>query len=184
MLFYLCHRYTLEFCNLFCDVLGQVWVQWTMTDCCNLCLMVTSNTLWHAHVFPIYWIFFHLKLQVFTLSDILKIIYYWHLTLFYLWCHCMLGSGNLFYDAMWQLWIGWTMANGCNICLIIPSNALWCTHVLPIYWTFCHFKFERFIFNGTMQIICYCHLALFYLWHHCSRGFVTFFKMSHVLRLD
>jgi hypothetical protein len=49
----------LGFCNLFCTTMCEVWIGWTMTDCCNLHLIVTSNVLWCTHVSTICWTFCH-----------------------------------------------------------------------------------------------------------------------------
>jgi hypothetical protein len=150
VLFYLWHHHTSRFYNLSLDIMCHVWIGWTMSDGCNLHLIVASNALWHAHVLPIYWTFSHLKLQRFTFSGILQIVCCCHLVLFYLWCHCMLGFCNLSCDAMYEAWIAWIMIDFCNLRLIVANNALWCTHVLSIYWTFCHLKLQRFTFSGIM----------------------------------
>jgi hypothetical protein len=49
------YHHVLGFCNTMCEV----WIGWTMIDCCNLHLIVTSNVLWCAHVSTIYWTFCH-----------------------------------------------------------------------------------------------------------------------------
>ncbi len=137
-LFYLWHHLTMGFCNLFWNAICEVWIGWIMTDGRNFRLIVASNALWCAHVSPIYWTFFHLKLQRFTFNGILWIIYCCHLALFYLWYHHMLGICNLFCDTMCDIWIGWTMTDCRNLRLIVKSNVLWCAQVSTIYWTFCH----------------------------------------------
>ncbi len=142
-----------------------------MTDGRNFRLIVASNALWCTHVSPIYWRFFHLKLQKFTFSGMLLIIYYCHLALFYLWYHHMLGFCNLFCDNMCEVQIGWTMIDCCNFCLMVTSNVLWCAHVSTVYWTFCHQKLQNFTLSGIMQIVCCCHLVLLYLWHHHTSRF-------------
>ncbi len=154
------------FFNMSWNIMCDVWIGWTISDGCNLHLIVASNALWHAHVLPIYWTFSHLKLQRFTFSSILQIVCCCHLVLFYLWYHHALGFCNLFCDAMCEAWIGWIMIDCRNLCLIVANNVLWCAHVSSIYWTFYHLKLHRFIFNGIMQIIYCCHLVLFHLWHH------------------
>ncbi len=85
-----------------------------MIDGHNFRLIFASNALWCTHVSPIYWTFFHLKLQRFTFSSILWIIYCCHLVLFYLWYEHMLGFCNLFCNTMYEVWIGWTITNCCK----------------------------------------------------------------------
>ncbi len=118
---------------------------------------------------------FCLKLQRFTFSGIMQIVCYYHLALFYLWHHYTMGFCYLFWNTMCEVWIGWTMTDGRNFRLIVASNALWCTHVSPIYWRFFHLKLQKFTFSGMLWIIYYCHLALFYLWYHHMLGFCNLF---------
>jgi hypothetical protein len=42
-LFYLWYHHMLGFCNLFCNTMCEVWIRWTIIDCCNLPLIITSN---------------------------------------------------------------------------------------------------------------------------------------------
>ncbi len=175
VLFYLWYHRTFEFCNLSCDIVCEAWIAWIMIDCRNLRLIIASNALWCAHVSPIYRTFFHLKLQRSTFNGIMRIVCCCHLVLFYLWHHHTSAIYDLSWNIMCDVWIGWTMSDGCNLCLIVASNALWHAHVLPIYWTFSHLKLQRFILSGILQIVCCCHLALFYLWYHCTLGFCNLF---------
>ncbi len=161
--------------NLFCNTMCEVWIWWTIIDCCNLPLIITSNVLWCAHVSTIYWTFCHYKLQNFTLIGIVRIVCCCHYTLFYLWHHHTSRFYNRSWHTMCDIWIGWTMINGCNFHLIVASNVLWCTHVSPIYWTFSHLKLQRFTFTGILWIVCCCQLAMFYLWCHRNLGFCNLY---------
>jgi hypothetical protein len=133
---------------------------------CNICLIVASHAFWHTHVSPLYYTKFHLELQRFIFSGIMQNVYCCHLGLFYLWHHHMFGFCNLFCDAMCEVWIGWKMTHSCNVHLIVASHALWHTHVLPLYCTNFHLELQGFILSGIIQNAYYCHLRLFYLWHH------------------
>jgi hypothetical protein len=121
-----------------------------MIDGHNFRLIIASNALWCTHVSPIYWAFCHLKLQKFTFTSILWIVYCCHLALFYLWYDHMLGFFNLFCNTMYEVWIGWTITNCCNLPSIVTSNVLWCAHVSTIYWTSCQYKLQNFILIGIM----------------------------------
>jgi hypothetical protein len=48
-----------------------------------------------------------------------------------------------------------------NICLIVASHALWCTHVLPFYYTKSHLELQRLSPSGIMWNVYHYHLELF-----------------------
>jgi hypothetical protein len=50
------------------------------------------------------------------------------------------------------------MIDGRNFCLIIASNAIWCTHVSPIYWTFFHLNLQDSL------LVAYCGLFIVATW--------------------
>ncbi len=88
----------------FRDAVCEAWIGWIVIDYRNLRLIVANNVLWCAHVSSIYWTFYHLKLQRFTFSGIMQIIYCCHLALFYLWHHYIEGFCNLSCDTMCEVW--------------------------------------------------------------------------------
>ncbi len=96
-----------------------------------------------------------------------------HFVLFYLWHHHTSRFYNLSWNNMCDIWIVWTMTNGRNLRLIIASNALWCTHVSPIYWTFSHLKLQRVIFSGILWIFVVINWSFFICGATTRWGFAT-----------
>ncbi len=155
-------------CHLSFDTMCEVLFWKLMTHSFMQCIVVHPCV---THLLDI----FYLKLQRFIISGIMRIDCCCHLALFYLWQQCTMGFCNLFWNNICEFCIGWTMIDGCNFRQIVASNALWCAHASPIYWTFFHLKLQRFTFSGILWIIYCCHLALFICGTTTCWGFATSF---------
>ncbi len=75
---------------------------------------------------------------------------------------------RLSYDTMCKVLIWKLMTHSFMQCFVVHPCV---THLLDIFYL----KLQRFNFSGIMRIDCYCHLALFYLWHQRTMVFCNLF---------
>jgi len=120
---------------LWCHVIGLSWMNndWLLQPLFNNCkqCIVVCPCVCPSIGYFLTWSCQNLLLVIYCKLFIIDTLHYficgiiacWGFVTFRLWCHVA--------DSNWM-----KMTNGCNICLIVPSNVLWHTHVLPICWIF------------------------------------------------